>query len=1221
MRTILAIDDQEDNLATLEAIVTTGLDNCQLIKATSGEQGIALARKEKPDTILLDILMPQMDGFEVCEKLKQHKDTNSIPVIMLTAIKNDTTNRTKALKVGAEAFMSKPFNTTELIAQLEVMLRIKNAEDLLLEEKKSLEELVIDRTKVLSQKNKELVKEIEKRKKAETALKDIATQFSSITGYAYIEEICHHLTTTLEVDYAFVGELFSNDSKVKVISGIGLGKEIDPFTYDLKGTPCAEVVGKSLCSFPQDVQKLFPSDKLLVDLDIQSYSGIPLSNSEGKNVGILVLLSRTPIKNIKVAASLMQVFSDRVAAEMERLQKENLIKESEEKYRNLVNRANDGICILQDNLVKFANPRLVELWGGSLSEIIDSSFINYVDDEEIPRLANYYQRRLKGENVPSIYDTILKHKSGNRVYVEISAGMIQYNSKPANLVVIRDITERKKAEASLLKLSAAVQQSPSVIVITDSKGIIEYVNPKFVELTGYTQKEAIGKKSNVLKSGHQDPKIYKKLWKTILSGNEWRGEFYNKKKNGELFWESASISPIFDKGKSIKHFVKVAEDITEHKKAIQALLESEQKFKDIANLLPQIVYETNLAGVLTFVNQQAFELFGYSKDEFESGIHVLEALVEEDRIRAAEKIKILYNDHPHGSDEYTALRKDGTTFPVIIYSSVIYVNDKPSGLRGVIVDITERKKSEEELKASNALVEASEKKFRELFEKSGDPLLILENRKFVDCNSSTIELLQFDKKEDFLNVHPSQLSPELQPDGRLSKTKAEEMMDAAMKKGTHRFEWDHTKKSGEVFPVEVLLTAISDDPKKEIIHAVWRDITNRNKVQRELIKAKEKAEESDRLKSAFLANMSHEIRTPMNGIMGFAELLKEPGITGKKQKKYLEIIEKSGRRMLNTLSDLMDISRIEAGQIQINNSWFDINEQIDAVQSFFIPEANQKGLELLVNNQLLAPETMIHSDHEKVFAILANLTKNAIKFTEEGSIEIGCQKKGELLQCYVKDTGIGIPLSRQKAIFERFVHADIEDKAAYEGSGLGLAISKAFVEMLGGSIWVESDTTPTESQIGATFWFTLATNLFKNDYKSSVVDSKERTEELRPSRKLKILVVEDEETNDLYLSTLLETYASNILHATHGEEAIKICREHSDIDLVLMDLKMPGISGLEATRSIRKFNKELTIIAQTAYALSGDREKALRAGCDDYLSKPINKNELKQKLLAFFGGS
>nr|WP_315150535.1 PAS domain S-box protein [uncultured Flavobacterium sp.] len=507
--------------------------------------------------------------------------------------------------------------------------------------------------------------------------------------------------------------------------------------------------------------------------------------------------------------------------------------------------------------------------------------------------------------------------------------------------------ERKLSEEKIRQLSLAVEQNPASIEITNTKGEIEYVNQKFLESTGYKVEEVLGKNPRILKSGHTTAAEYKNLWKTISKGNEWHGEFYNRRKDGTFLWESTTISPI-----------------------------------------------TNNEGVTT---------------------------------------------------HYLAIKEN----------------------------ITERKHAEQEL-----------------------------------------------------------------------------------------------------------------------------------------INAKLRAEESDRLKLVFLANMSHEIRTPMNGILGFTELLKTPHLTGKEQKEYIDIIEKSGKRMLNIINDIISISKIESGQIEVNLSETDINEQINYIFTFFKPETKQRGIKLFIAKELPTEFNIIKTDKEKLYAILANLIKNAIKFTKEGFIEFGCEKKGNYLECFVKDSGIGITKEHKKIIFERFRQANDSISRSHEGSGLGLAISKAYVEMLGGKIWVES-----EEGKGSTFFFTIPYH-YDNEPHEKIVTEKVFSE--NKIKDLKVLIVEDDAISKLLITIAVKPYSKEIMKVSNGYEAIEACRNNPDIDLVMMDINMPEMGGYEATQHIRKFNKDLIIIAQTANGMQSDRDNALAAGCTDYISKPININSLSDLINKYY---
>jgi CheY-like chemotaxis protein len=343
----------------------------------------------------------------------------------------------------------------------------------------------------------------------------------------------------------------------------------------------------------------------------------------------------------------------------------------------------------------------------------------------------------------------------------------------------------------------------------------------------------------------------------------------------------------------------------------------------------------------------------------------------------------------------------------------------------------------------------------------------------------------------------------------------------------------------------------------------------------------------------------------MNGILGFAELLKTPELSGAEQMEYIRIIKKSGERMLNIINDIVDISKIEAGQVKLFVSETRLNEQTEFLYSFFKPEVDRKGIRLTLHNGLPDKEAILNTDREKLYAVLTNLIKNAIKFTSRGSIDFGYVKKGMLLEYYVKDTGFGIPPDRLQAIFERFIQADIADSRAFQGAGLGLSISKAYVEMLGGEIWVES----IEDK-GSAFYFTIP--YIPDSEQKILMTADINNEQDKQMKKLKILIVEDDETSEMLISIAVKALSKEILKVGSAAEAIKTSLANPDIDLILMDVKMPDMDGYEATRQIRRFNKDVYIIAQTAFGLVEEREKALDAGCNDYISKPLDIAKLKK---------
>ncbi len=557
-------------------------------------------------------------------------------------------------------------------------------------------------------------------------------------------------------------------------------------------------------------------------------------------------------------------------------------------------------------------------------------------------------------------------------------------------------------------------------------------------------------------------------------------------------------------------------------------------------------------------------------------------------------------------------------------------DDKGNIIAGylMIMDITERKKAELALKESR-------EKFMKIFDLA--PVLIsisnYNDGTYIDVNSYALIISGF-TRDEVVGHKPVEI-------GWLKQEDRLKLVNMLYETGRiDKLELPFRTKQGDVFwglingerividNQDCILTITTDITERKKIEFLLKEINEEIETQNEeylqineellqtneeLQYAKEKAEESDRLKSAFLANMSHEIRTPMNGILGFTELLKEPHLTGEKRQQCISIIEKSGARMLNIINDIISISKIESGLVEVVQSLTNINEQIEYIYTFFKPEAEQNGIELYMKNSLPSKEVTIITDREKVYAILTNLVKNALKFTHAGSIELGYYKKDSMLEFYVKDTGEGILPEQKAIIFERFRQGSESLNRNYEGAGLGLSISKAYVEMLGGTIWVES-----EPRKGATFYFTLP--IQKDEYEKYDLPKQEPVllNNRSFSRRLKTLVVEDDVTSEMLIVLDIQSICREILIAKTGLEAIDLVKKNDDIDLILMDNKMAEMDSIEATKEIRTINKEVVIIAQTAFALHDERDKMINAGCNDYISKPFNQSSLLSIIKKYF---
>ena len=381
------------------------------------------------------------------------------------------------------------------------------------------------------------------------------------------------------------------------------------------------------------------------------------------------------------------------------------------------------------------------------------------------------------------------------------------------------------------------------------------------------------------------------------------------------------------------------------------------------------------------------------------------------------------------------------------------------------------------------------------------------------------------------------------------------------------------------------------------------------KLLRELHLSKMKTDEDEKLNWAGLDNLSHEIHTAMSGIISFSQLLKDPKLSDDKQKVSADMIATSGERMLYILNELLEMLRIDSGTMKLYRSGVNINEQLDVVVEKFHPEAKKKGLKMVLYKTLSDSEATVNLDGGKLRSILTHLVHNAVKYTAKGSVELGYEIKvlfggmDTVLDIYVQDTGVGVPDHMRETIFERFGQQDTE--ANPSGMGLGLSIARAYAELMGGKIWLESGESA-----GVTFWLRLP---YEGEFQPRPV-KKKVTESNRGRlpviKGLKILIVEDDEISEKYLTEILDKSLNQIFVAHSGVVAVQMCRNTPDLDLILMDIKMPEMDGLEATRRIREFNKDVIIFAQTAYALPGDKKKAMKLGCNEYLTKPVMKKDL-----------
>ncbi|KAF0195835.1 MAG: sensor histidine kinase [Bacteroidetes bacterium] len=678
------------------------------------------------------------------------------------------------------------------------------------------------------------------------------------------------------------------------------------------------------------------------------------------------------------------------------------------------------------------------------------------------------------------------------------------------------------------------------------------------------------------------------------------------------------------------HNIQQARELAERKRIETENAEIQRRLETLMGNLPGMAYrcKNDKLWTMEFVSKGSYQLTGYHPEEL-TGNRVIafnDLIVKESQEDLWMKWQEILANRSIFTDEYQIKTADGRLKWVWEQGCGIYdAEGNIVALEGLIIDNTSRKEAEQRLKES-------ELRFRMLFEDSEDANLIIEDGIFIDCNEATLRLLKTTRDQVVMRK-PFQLSPPFQPDGQASAKKAVKMINAAVRNGSHRFDWLHRRPDGSDFWVEVVLTIIRID-RKNIIYTTWRDITERKQSDQELRNMNEKlarlnheylslndeiarknealniainkAEESDRLKSAFLANMSHEIRTPMNGILGFAELLLTPGLPHNDMVSFVEIINTCSAQLMALINDIIDISKIEAGQITINKGRVSLKKLMTELYSI-ASKIQFRKVELVAPNLSDANDIVVLGDDIRLRQVLINLINNAIKFTKKGSVEFGYISAGGVVKMFVKDTGIGIAPEYHELIFKRFRQVNATASREQGGTGLGLAISKALVEQMGGTIWVVS-----APGMGSTFWVEIPFQEMESGIAESYSGSVNVEISYNWSDKV-ILIAEDEDANFTLLKMLLKGTGCKILRAFNGKEAVDMALDAKP-GLVLMDIKMPLMNGFEATRLIKSSMPDLPVIAQTAYALSDDRPKALAAGCDHYISKPISKKALLSAL-------
>ncbi len=774
---------------------------------------------------------------------------------------------------------------------------------------------------------------------------------------------------------------------------------------------------------------------------------------------------------------------------------------------------------------------------------------------------------------------------------------------------LAEIISKQREEIISLKESEiffnnVVQSSPSAIIITGLDKKIKFCNGQTALLHGYEKpEELIGRNALELldPSERKQASIY---MQKILQGEKIRDiELYCLKKNGDAMQVKVNFTMIPDADGKPLYFMGIVNDISEQKRIEKELIESNQKFVDLA--------EKSIVGIylyqderFQYVNPYFAKITEYTVGEIVNVLGFDDFIYKDDLPLVHKNIKKRLSGKMESINYFFRIKsKTGKIIPVEAFGSITNYRGRRA-IIGTLLDITERKQASIKIKES-------EKRFQQIAEGISDWIWELNSEgKFTYISPRITEMFGYLPKE-LLGKTPNFL---ISPDelDRLSESIdpfiiGQKAIPAVQHKMLH--------KNGHTVFVEISAFPFFDENGKYMgYRGMNRDITAQKQYEQDLIKAKEQAERSDRLKTVFLQNLSHEIRTPMNAILGFSSLLKDNELLSEERNKFIDIINKQGTNLLEIIENIVDLSKFEIQQLNVSNKLFNLSdglrEIILAVSDNEIIDKNPE-IEFRYNKNILNESVILNSDEAKIKKIIKIFIKNAYKFTNKGFVELNCRVLEDRILIYVRDSGIGIPEDKKDIIFEKFRQGDDSDTRKFGGLGLGLPVAQTYASLLGGKIWVES-----QPNMGSIFYFSIPFKAQPEVF--SEINVPKQTKIQSNWNNKTILIAEDILSNFEYLKAVLKCTGVKTIHVSDGLQAVEQCKANPDINLILMDIQMPVMDGCEATKQIRTFNKAIPIIAQTAYSLNFDRELVMECGCNNYLVKPIAAKELLDIISIYF---
>ena len=871
----------------------------------------------------------------------------------------------------------------------------------------------------------------------------------------------------------------------------------------------------------------------------------------------------------------------------ERKQAEEALRESEERFRQLSEAALEGIAITEKGVLLDGNTRLAAMLGSELGEIIGRPVSDFIAPDSRTLVLKHIAEDYEGG-----YEHLLLRKDGSTIPVESHARTVIWNGRTARVTALLDLSTRKLVEEQLHKLSLAVDQSPASIVITDTRGNIEYVNPKFTRVTGYTSEEALGENPRILKSGETSPGEYEKLWKTITAGREWRGEFHNRKKNGELFWETASISPVKNKDNVITNYVAVKEDITDRKNAERELTLMAQTVASARDC----IYITDLENRLLFVNDAFRATYGYATEEL-LGEDI--SIVRSPGAPAA-AIDPIFHDTLSGGwhGEILNRRKDGSDFPVELWTSV--VRDEagvPMALVGVARDIADRKMAEEHLRRS-------EEEFRLIAENVADMIAVvdLDGRRIY--NNPSYRAILGDPEslkgtDGFQEIHPD------------DQERVKQVFQESVRTGIgQRIEYRFLLKDGSVRSIDSKGSVIRDAQGRiSQVIVVSRDVTEEKRLAAQFLR-------SQRMESigTLAGGIAHDLNNVLAPIMMAIEILrsKTPDPAGQ---RVINTIETSAKRGADIVRQVLAFGRGVKGDRILVQLKHVINEVVKIAGETF-----PRSIE--INADIRRNLWTVSADPTQMHQVLLNMLLNARDaMPGGGTLTISAEniildakfsrmhpeaKPGAYVSMAISDTGTGIPSDIREKIFEPF----FTTKEIGMGTGLGLSTTLAIVKSHEGFINLQS-----ESGKGTTFRIYIPATGTRSGEAAA-----DEAMDLPMGKGELVLIIDDEAAIREITKETLQAHGYNAITASDGEKGVAAFSENKEnISIVITDIMMPVMDGADAILALRRIKPDVKIISTSGLTGKGQIASPPDSNVQAFLTKPYTAEKLLKALAVALG--